>query len=237
MASVGGLIGFGPDIWIAEGPVVAAAAGFRYPTRMAVIRLAKGGLAVWSPVALSDDLRAELGELGEVRYLFPPNSLHHVFLDSWQEAYPDARIYAPPGLRKKRGDIRFDGDFDEAMVADWTEDLDLTIMRGNLITTEVVFFHRKSGTILFCDLIQQFRPGWFKGWRAVVARLDLMTGAEPAVPRKFRIAFTDRSAARASLQAISAWPAEKVVMAHGEPVVAGARAFLKRAFRWLERDR
>ena len=234
MASVHGLIEFGPEIWIAQGPIVTAAAGFRYPTRMAVIRLANGGLVIWSPIALSDELRARLSTLGEVCHLFPPNSLHHLFLDAWQKAYPDARVYAPPGLREKRRDIRFDGDFDEAVMAAWTEDLDLAIMRGNSITTEVVFFHRRSGTILFADLIQQFRPGWFTGWRAVVARLDLMMGAEPSVPRKFRLAFTDRRAARASLQSILAWPAEKVLMAHGEPVVQDARAFIKRAFGWLE---
>jgi hypothetical protein len=234
MANAHGLIEFGPETWTAQGPTVTAAAGFHYPTRMAVIRLAGGGLVVWSPTALSEEIHAQLSSLGKVCFLFPPNSLHHVFLDAWQKAYPDAKTYAPPGLRQKRKDIRFDGDFDEAMVADWKEELDLAIMRGNLITTEVVFFHRKSGTVLFADLIQQFRPGWFKGWRAVVAQLDLMMGAEPSVPRKFRIVFTDRRAARTSLQTILAWPANKVLMAHGEPVIDGAQAFIKRAFQWLE---
>ena len=50
-------------------------------------------------------------------------------------------------------------------------------MRGNAITTEAVFFHRKSGVALFCDLLQHFPPGWFTGWRAVIAKLDGMTGA------------------------------------------------------------
>lgn len=41
---------FGPDIRIAEGPVVSATLGFRYPTRMAAIRLpnAEGAVAVFS---------------------------------------------------------------------------------------------------------------------------------------------------------------------------------------------
>ncbi len=38
------------------------------------------------------------------------------------------------------------------------------------------------------------------GWRALVAKLDLMTGGEHSVPRKFRIAFTNRRAARDSLE-------------------------------------
>jgi hypothetical protein len=53
------------------------------------------------------------------------------------------------------------------------------------------------------------------------------------VPQKFRLAFTDRKAARDGLRRILEWPAEKVVMAHAEPVRAEGRAFIERAFRWL----
>ena len=224
---------FGPGIWLADGPVVTAAAGFHYPTRMAVIRLGGGSLFVWSPIALSDELRNELSALGQVRFLIPPNSLHHVFLAEWQHAYPEAKVHAPPALREKRPDIRFDGDLGDAPLAEWKEDLDQVVMRGNRITTEVVFFHHPSRTALFTDLIQQFRPGWFKGWRALVARLDLMVATEPSVPRKFRIAFTDKQAARAAIERVLAWPAENVVMAHGVPVTKGGREFLRRAFAWL----
>ena len=230
---VGGLKEFGPGIWIADGPTVTAAAGFHYPTRMAVIRMSGGGLFIWSPVEFTDALRAEVDALGKVRFLIPPNSLHHVFLADWQHSYPEAKVCAPPGLREKRRDIRFDGDLGDTPIADWADDLDQVVMRGNRITTEIVFFHRESATVLFTDLIQHFRPGWFKGWRALVARLDLMVAAEPSVPRKFRAAFTDRHAARAAIERILAWPAKKVLMAHGEPVTEGGQAFIRRAFRWL----
>jgi hypothetical protein len=53
------------------------------------------------------------------------------------------------------------------------------------------------------------------------------------LPRKFRVAFTNRRAARDALQRISAWPAEKVLMAHGSPVETDAKALLRRAFAWL----
>ncbi|RKD66589.1 uncharacterized protein DUF4336 [Rhizobium sp. WW_1] len=226
---------FGPDIWIADGPIVAAAGGFHYPTRMAVIRLARGSLFLWSPTQISDGLRAEIDALGDVRYLIPPNSLHHVFLGDWQRIYPDGKTYAPPGLMQKRGDIRFDDNLDETLQQDWAGEIDLVVMRGNLITTEVVFFHRRSGTVLFTDLIQHFHPQWFKGWRALVAKLDLMVGPEPSVPRKFRVAFTDRRAARASIERVLEWPAEKVLMAHGDPITENGQAFIAHVFRWLTR--
>ncbi len=225
----------GDEIWTAEGSDVVAMLGFHYPTRMAVIRLAGGELLIWSPVALTDGLRAEIEALGNVGYLIAPNSLHHLFIADWKRSYPAARIYAAPGLREKRRDIAFDGELGDASVPEWSGDIEHVIVKGNAITSEAVFFHRTSRTVIFTDLIQQFPADWFSGWRAVVAKWDLMLGPEPSVPRKFRAAFTDRRAARACVERILAWPAEKVLMAHGTPVTANAQAMLRRAFVWLIR--
>ena len=227
------LVEFGPNISIVEGPTVTAAAGFHYPTRMVVMKLVNGDLVLWSPTALTDSLMSSIDALGTVRHLIAPNSLHHTFLGDWQRAYPEAEVYASPGLREKRPDIIFDADFSDSPIEAWADEIDHAVMRGNRITTEVVFFHRQSGTAIFTDLIQQFPRGWFNGWRAMVARLDLMTAAEPEVPRKFRMAFTDRNAARQSLQHILTWPTEKVIVDHGPPITKNGQAFIRRAFRWL----
>lgn len=223
---------FGPEIWTADGTELVAALGFHYPTRMAVIRLSGGDLFIWSPTALSDMLRAEVDSLGTVRHLVAPNSLHHVFLSDWKRAYPGALLHAPPGLRKKRKDLVFDSDLASAPMP-WAGEIDQVAMPGNAITTEFVFFHAGSGTVLFTDLLQQLPADWFSGWRALVAKWDLMVGLEPSVPRKFRLAFTGRRAARAALHHVLSWPAEKVLMAHGTPVTEDGRAFIGRAFRWL----
>jgi hypothetical protein len=223
---------FGDEIWIADGPHVAVV-GFHYPTRMAVIRLASGALVVWSPIELSDAIRAEVNALGPVRHIVAPNSLHHLYLPQWRAAYPAARLHAPPGLRAKRKDIAFDADLADGPSPDWDGEIDQALVRGNLITTEVVFFHARSATVLFTDLVQQIPVELNSGWRAIVAKLDLMVGSEPSVPRKFRAAFTQRRVAREALRRILAWPAEKVLMAHGTPVESDARAYLRRAFEWL----
>jgi Domain of unknown function (DUF4336) len=223
---------FGRDIWIVDGSSVAVA-GFHYPTRMAIIRLPDEGLFIWSPIQLTDSLRAEVDAIGPVRHIVAPNSLHHLFLGEWKRAYVGARLYAPPGLRKKRNDIVFDADLEDAPRPEWMGEIDQVLMRCNLITTEVVFFHARSGSVLFADLLQQIPAHLVSGWRAAIARLDLMVGPEPSVPRKFRVAFINRRLARKSLRRVLAWPAEKVVMAHGLPVESDAPAFLRRAFAWL----
>ena len=81
-------------IWIAEGLDVCFH-GFPYPTRMVIIRLSNGNLWIWSPVELSEGLRAELARLGPVRHLVSPNKLHHLFLSSWRDCFPQAQLWGP----------------------------------------------------------------------------------------------------------------------------------------------
>lgn len=224
---------FGPNIWLADGADPVAVAGFRYPTRMAVIRLADGGLAIWSPIAFTEPLRTNVTLLGDVRALIAPNTLHHLALADWQRAFPRAEIHAAPGLAKKRRDLTIHATLSDTSPALWAGEIDQTVL-VTALTTEIVFFHRPSGTALFTDIIQHFPQGWFTGWRAAVAKLDLMVAPEPSVPRKFRLAFTRRAEARQSLARILDWPVEKLVFAHGAPVETGGREAIAKAFAWLK---
>ena len=205
------LVQFGPEIWIADGPVTSFHS-FPYPTRMAVIRLSDGSLFVWSPVALSDSLCASVDALGPVRHLVSPNALHHLFLGEWKSAFPAARVYASPRLRRKRKDLTFDAELDDAAEPDWATDIDQVVMHGSFALTEVVFFHRSSHTALFADLIQNFPRDWFKGWRGFLAR---------------------HGAVRVSLEKVLAWPIERVLIAHGDLPTGDGVAFVRRAFTWL----
>lgn len=227
------LLEFGPDIWIGEGPVVPFFPGFPYPTRMAVIRLSDGSLFVWSPVALSDGLKGEVDSLGPVRYLVSPNFLHHLFLGEWKSAYPNARLFASPGLRKRRKDLIFDGDLADAPDEGWAADLDQVLVHGSFVMTEAVFFHRASRTVIFADLIENLPRDWFGGWRAYVARLDGIMEPNPGAPREWRASFINRRKARAALGRILDWPIERVLIAHGKPADSNGKTFVRNAFTWL----
>lgn len=222
----------GPGLWLADGPEIRAMAGFHYPTRMAVARLPDGGLWLWSPVHLTPALLEAIEALGPVHHIVAPTRLHHMALSDWAHFCPEAQIHAAPGLRAKRGDIAFAADLGVAPPPDW-DGLIAQVIWPNKIADEVIFFHRASGTVLFTDLLQQMPRGWYRGWRRMVAGLDLMTGKEPQVPRKFRMATRDRVTAKAALGQIEAWQPARVVMAHGPPVTDGVPAFLRRAFAWL----
>ncbi|MFY9655392.1 MAG: hypothetical protein WAK01_02225 [Methylocystis sp.] len=85
----------GPERWTADG-ATASFFSFPYPTRMALIRLADGGLFVWSPIALATELKAKVEDWGDPKFLVSPNKLHHLFLGEWKAAYPPARFFASP---------------------------------------------------------------------------------------------------------------------------------------------
>lgn len=220
---------FGPEIWMIDAQV-ASFYGFSYPT---LIRLSDGDLFVWSPIALSNSLRVATDVLGPVRHLVSPNALHHLFLDEWKSAYPAARLYASPRLRRKRKDLTFDAELGDAPEPEWAADVDQVVLHGSFALTEVVFFHGSSHTALFADLIQNFPRDWFKGWRGVVARFSGIVAPNPGAPRDWRASFLNRRAARVALAQVLTWPIERVVIAHGEPATANGAAFVRRAFAWL----
>lgn len=232
MKSASRLAPFGPELWTANGPN-AMFFGFPYPTRMALARLSGGRLFVWSPIALSPDLKSEVEALGEPAFLVSPNKLHHLFLGEWKATYPKAKMFASPGLRRRRKDLAFDADLAGSTDPGWAGEIDQEMFAGSLTMTEVVFFHRASRSALFADLIQNLPRNFVPGWRGVLARLGGITEPNPSAPRDWRASFLHRRAARASLARILGWGVERVVIAHGVMAGEDGEAFVRRAFHWL----
>ncbi len=224
---------FGRDLWIADGPSVRFLGLFPYPTRMAIVRLGDGGLWIWSPIALDDALARAVGELGPVRHLVAPNKLHHLYLGPWAQAHPNARLYAPPGLARKRRDLGFHAELGDTPESAWEGDIDQVVFRGSFFMEEVVFFHRASRTALVADLIQRFDPAQLEGWRGLLMRWDGLAGAEGSTPREWRASFWKRRAARAAKARALAWEAERLVVAHGACARERGGEVFGRALRWL----
>jgi hypothetical protein len=222
----------GPEIWTAEGPTVPFY-GFRYPTRMAVVRLSNGELLVWSPIKLDAQIKEEVEALGPVAHLISPNKLHHLYLAQWKSAYPAARLHLPPGLAEKRPDLHFDSELGNESNIAWRGELDQVRFDGSVYLTEIVFFHRSSSTALFGDLIENFPPGWFSGWQSLLARLGGIVAPNYGAPRDFRLSFLHRDKARRALARILDWHPQRVVIAHGDGAQAAGEAFIRHAFRWL----
>jgi hypothetical protein len=223
---------FGPSLYVAEGPTVSFY-GFPYPTRMAVAQLSDGDVWVWSPVALTDELASSVEAIGPVRHIVSPNKIHHLFLGEWVERWPSARLYAPPGLARKKPELHFDADLGDEPDSAWAADIDQVIFRGSLAMDEVVFFHRASCTALICDLIQRHAQEKMSGWKGQLMKLDSLVGEQGSTPREWRASFLRRGPARAARQKVLDWRASRLLIAHGDCAQAGATEIITKALSWI----
>ncbi len=223
---------FGPSLYVAEGPTVSFY-GFPYPTRMAIAKLSDDTAWVWSPVALSDELASAVDAIGQVRHIVSPNKLHHLFLAEWVKRWPDARLYAPPGLARKRPDLHFDAELADEPDPAWAADIDQVIFGGSFAMDEVAFFHRPSRTAIIGDLIQRFPRSEASGWKGLVMRLDGLVGEHGSTPREWRASFLRRGLTRRARDKVLGWNAEKLVVAHGDCAESNASAILADALSWI----
>ena len=220
------------DVWIADGASVPFF-GFSYPTRMTVVRLVDRSLWVCSPIALSSSLADAVNTLGPVRHLVSPNKLHHLFLKEWVQAWPAAKLYASPGLARRRRDLTFARELGDEPDPAWATDIDQVIFHGSFAMEEVVFFHRASRSLIVTDLVQRFDPATLHGWRGMLMRLDGLVGPDGSTPREWRLSFWNRRAARAALRKALAWNARRMIIAHGDWVRENGSAALAHSLRWL----
>ncbi len=223
---------FGPSIYSADGPTVPFF-GFPYPTRMAVARLSDGSAWVWSPVALTEELADEVQAIGPVRHIVSPNKLHHLFLSEWTDRWPDAHVYAPPGLARKKPELRFDAELDDEPSPAWAADIDQVVFRGSFAMEEVAFFHRESRTVIICDLIQRHPESKMSGWMGMLMRLDGLVGEHGSTPREWRASFLRRRRARAARNKVLGWNAERLLIAHGECAHTDAAEIVAAALSWI----
>jgi Domain of unknown function (DUF4336) len=205
--------------------------GIRLPTRMIVVRLRDGSIWINSPVAASQSLRASIEDLGPIRYLVAPTPLHIWRLEKWQGFFPEAEPWGPPSLASSSRKSTFAGVLSDEAPAQWQEDFDQTVFKGNVFVQEVEFLHKWSRTLIFADFMQNFPPERNRPFVRTVQRLAGVSG--PGVSIDIRLTFLNRRLGRLSLAKMFSWDFDRLVVAHGEPVDRDAKACFRRAFAWL----
>ena len=222
------LTSLAPDLWVATRPLPLIVGDIG--TRMTVIRLRDGSLFLHSPVQLDGKTRAALDAVGPVRAVVAPSLVHHFFVGDYGTTYPQATLYAAPGLEKKRADVPFGAGLDDEPPAQWMGQLEQHVFRGAPIMNEVVFFHPATRTLLLTDLA-------FNVTRPMSGRVRFflrLVGARGFGPHRIiRFGVRDRDAARASLERILQWDFDRVIVTHGDVLESGGHAAMQAAFAWL----
>ncbi len=204
--------------------------GVETGARMTIIRLEKGALFVHSPLPLAAGLKTEVDALGPVGFVVAPSLFHHLSVSDWKETYPEAVFACCPGLEKKRADFPWDCVLSDRPKPEWAVDLDQVLFSARTMENEVVFFHRKTRTMICADAIFNLSEHPNRLTRAAAV---LLGNRKPGVTWLERLMIRDRASAREQVGRMLAWKPERILLAHGKCIERDGEAVLRRAYEWL----
>lgn len=215
----------GENIWAHQDSMPLG--GIQLRLRMTVVKLVCGGLWVHSPTRLSNELQAAIDNIGEVRFIVGPNNGHNLWLNDWQSAYPEAKLYVSPGIVKKitLGEHQL---LDEHFDNIWSEDLERQYMPGVSFFDESVFFHKRSKSLLVTDLIQNHSDACPSGFAGLMTKCVFRPlGFKDhciAPPLKMGFTIKDKAAFKQFIVNIKAWEFDKIVVTHGDVIAKDAQS-------------
>ncbi len=218
-------------LWVAER--TERVFGLQLPVRTTVIQAGSGDLLVYCPGPLDAVLRASVDQVGTVRYLCAPNRLQAEHIVAWSRAYPDAAALGAPGLADDQPQWGLTGLLDAEALADCRAELDVLLCEGASKVNEVVMLHRPSRSLLLSELACHVPPSSSLLSRAVL-RLNL-GGRRFGPPRSFRWLIDDPQALGRSIEQVSSWDFERVIVQYGAVLETGGPQALGRAFKDLGR--
>jgi hypothetical protein len=207
------------NIWIVDGLIIRVrmlGVAIPFPTRMTIVRIGGTDLFIHSPTALTPELKAEVEVLGTPRYLIGPSWLHYWWLPEWKRAFPDARVFVADGVRKRaRKHIDFDTELLEGDRGYPWDDAIFTLQAEGRFRTEMVFFHKKSRTLILTDFIENFEPRMIDSpLIRFLIRVGGVQDPHGAMPRDMRFIYS-REALRGLVETMLGWAPERIVIAHG----------------------
>jgi hypothetical protein len=216
-------------VWTDTDPVRIV--GMQLSTSMTVVQLKGGELVLHSPIALTPERQAAVEALGTVAHLFAPNLFHHRWIGEWASAYPSARLHVPKELPRKRPDLRAARVGTSEPEPAFSGVIDVEPVAGCRLN-EMALLYRPERVLVLADLVHNVgRPSgaWTKFYTQAMGFYDRV-----ALSRMIRwTAFSNRSAARDSVDRLLAWDFERIIVGHGAPVVVNAKDVLASALAWL----
>lgn len=220
----------GPKIWIEERPLKLPVVG-NIGMKMITIQLQNGELMLISPVPLNESLKQELKDLGPVKYLVGPNSLHHLSLRPYHEAYPEAALAGPMKLQKRKK-LKFDITLVEGQVYDWSAEVDMLLVDTKGMMCEAVFFHKPSKTLIVTDFLHNLpKPNDLSG-KIVYYLNGFYRGLTTS--NLARMAWNDRKYLKERTAKMSQWDFDQIVMAHGEIIPKDGKQKFLQSIQWLQ---
>lgn len=222
------------NLWVAVQPLKYL--GLEVGTRMTVVGLSDGTLAVISPIKITTEVKRELDTIGTVAHIIAPNLYHYLYAGECKSLYPKATFWGTIGLQEKQPELTVDKVIQPDKSELWRELAGIffngfkTLGPNGFDTlNEWVFLHLDSRTLILTDTAFHY-DGSFPWVKQLVARvLGCYDALTPSVLEK--IATTDKKTIRKSVDAVLQWDFDRVVMAHGSVIETDGKEMFKHGYR------
>ncbi|AXA33448.1 DUF4336 domain-containing protein [Francisella adeliensis] len=213
-------------IWIIEYPVKYS--GINFYSRTTIIRLNNDSLAIHSPCKIDDKLKTEILKLGSVSYIIAPGNFHHLYVESAQVAFTNAKTYITEGIIKKNLNIKYDGILTDAPIL---SEFEQQPVLGSRIMNEVAFFHKETRTLILVDLIENIgKHTEGAGIGIKIWWIILRMWNKPKPAPEYQFGWKDKPLAAKSLHAILNWDFDKIILAHGDLITSNAKEIATKAW-------
>lgn len=230
--------------------------------RGTIVKLTSGALAVFSPVALTPEVKVKLTELGgKLSYIVAPDIAHHLFVSQWAAEFPDAKIIGPEGLPEKRAKTKGDPMIGneafffvfkggeaakkEARISDeFDADFDYEYVDAHP-NKELVFFFRPDRVLIEADLMfnlpaveQYSRVPEAERAQSLIARWfpSVQSTQGDAKGQKrflwYLLSSQNRSGFNESVQRINKWDFTTVIPCHGDTIEGDGKEVFEKVFEW-----
>lgn len=221
-----------------------------------LVKLSSGALAVFSPTALTPDVRSTVESMGnKVSYIAALDFEHHIYISEWAKAFPNAAIMGVEGLPEKREqnpdtkgntfkyvwtkankesfkvNEEFDRDFDYEYV-------------GSHANKELVFLYKPEKTLIEADLMfnlpayEQHSKTPEKAETGFLTKLFIglqSTRGDPTWQKRFiwHVASSgNRPDFNSSVQRISGWDFDRIIPCHGDVIESGGKGIFQKVLDW-----
>jgi Domain of unknown function (DUF4336) len=224
--------------------------------RATIIKLRTGALAVFSPVALTDDVRSKVQSMGNnVKYISAMDIEHHIYLTPWAKAYPQAEVIGMEGLPEKREKdpatkgIKFAHVFtksnkrDMRISEEFDDEFEYEYIHSHA-SNELVYYHKPTKTMIEADFIfnlpahEQYSKSGESATSGILTKLftSLMNTKNEAIWQRRFIWYLagakDRVGFSESINRMKRWDLQRIIPSHGDVMESGAQGVFDNITLW-----
>ncbi|KIY74114.1 hypothetical protein CYLTODRAFT_416374 [Cylindrobasidium torrendii FP15055 ss-10] len=198
--------------------------------RSTAVKLSTGGVWVVASTPLSKETKETLDKLGPVQWIVSPDAVHHLFLDEFKTAYPEAKVIATADAIKRHGNpsLKVDGVWgkDAADAKYGFEDDIEWIYFDGFANKDVAFLHKASKTLIEADLLFNLPAKEQYSKTKSSGSFPLFKNLNPY--HNFHTKFLgnlakDKVAMKRDAQAVANWDFDRIIPCHGDVVETGGK--------------